>query len=145
MFLFARKIVIGLLVALTIVAVLQPPSLSAQAPPNALGPVGTIWGGQHVTLEVTSEGATLDFDCANGSISKPVKLDAQGNFSTRGSFTLERPGPITREGNTAAVATYSGSIQDDVLKLTITTGSQNESAGEYVLYRGKPGRVMKCR
>jgi len=122
-----------------------PPVTYGQTKPAALGPVGTVWGGQHVALEVTAEGATLEFDCANGSISKPVELNSQGNFSTDGTFTREHPGPITRDGNPSVTATYSGAIQGNTLKLIITSGPQNESAGEYVLYRGKPGRVMKCR
>jgi hypothetical protein len=137
------RIVIGTLGTLAL-AIVSLPS-SAQVPANALGPVGTVWGGPHVKLEVTADGATLEFDCANGFIFKPVELNGQGNFSTSGNFTQEHGGPITRDGNPSVSATYSGSIQGNTLKLIITTGPQNESVGEYVLYRGKPGRVMKCR
>jgi hypothetical protein len=96
-------------------------------------------------LEVTAEGATLDFDCASGTIAKPVSVDAQGKFRAKGSFTREGPGPVTREGNPAAAAIYSGSIEGQTMHLRVASGPQHENVGEYVLVRGQPGRVMKCR
>jgi len=120
------------------------PRTQAQASGPAFGATGTVWGGQHVELEVTPEGAMLEFDCASGSISKPVQLDAKGNFKVSGSFTRERPGPVMRDGPPPAAATYSGSIQGGSMKMTIT-GGEGESLGEYVLVQGKSGRVMKCK
>lgn len=116
-----------------------------QTTTSPLGPAGTIWGGEHVALEVTSEGSTLEFDCANGAITKPVQLDSQGKFKVAGTFTREHPGPVMRDGNAATAATYSGDIQGNTLKLTIVAGPQNESVGDYVLRRGNSGRVMKCK
>ena len=94
---------------------------------------------------MTAEGATLEFDCASGTITKPVQLDAQGNFKITGTFIREHPGPVMRDGPPPAPATYTGSIQNGTMKLSIASGPQNESQGEYVLVQGKPGRVMKCR
>jgi hypothetical protein len=110
-----------------------------------LGPAGTIWGGEHVALEVTFEGSNLEFDCATGAITKPVQLDSPGKFKVAGTFTREHPGPVMRDGNAPTVAIYSGDLQGNTLKLNITAGPQNESAGDYVLRRGNSGRVMKCR
>jgi len=134
-------IILGLLTA----EILGPPIATAQSGPSALGATGTFWGGQHVELEVTAEGATLEFDCASGTITKPVQLDAQGNFKITGTFIREHPGPVMRDGPPPAPATYTGSIQNGTMKLSIASGPQNESQGEYVLVQGKPGRVMKCR
>ena len=50
-----------------------------------------------------------------------------------------------RDGPPPAPATYSGSIQNGTMKLSITSGAQNESQGEYVLTQGKPGKVFKCK
>ena len=123
-------------------------SLCAQAQTNssALGAAGSVWGGDHVKLEVTAEGATLEFDCASGTLSKPLTADAGGNFKIKGTFTRERPGPVMRDSpNTAAAATYSGTITGSTMRLNITAGSQNDSMGDYVLGRGQPGKVFKCK
>jgi hypothetical protein len=132
---------VALLLAMGIAA---PAKICGQTKTAAFGPVGTVWGGQHVVLEVTDDGVTLEFDCANGSITKTVALGSHGEFSSPGTYTQEHPGPISRDGNPSVTATYSGSIQGNTLKLTITT-SPNEIPIEYVLFRGKPGRVVKCR
>jgi hypothetical protein len=121
------------------------PKMCAQSGTSALGATGTVWGGQHVDLEVTPEGAMLEFDCASGSISKPLQLDTQGNFKIAGTFTREHPGPVMRDGPAPAPAVYSGSIQNGTMKLTITGGSQGESLGNYLLVKDKPGRVVKCK
>ena len=120
-------------------------AVNAQTSAYALGSIGTTWGGEHVRLQVTTDGATLDFDCASGTITKPLQVDAQGNFKTTGMFTRERGGPVMRDGNQAAAAVYSGSIQNGTMKLTVTSGPQSESQGDYVLVQGKPGHVVKCR
>ncbi len=103
------------------------------------------WGGQHVQMEVTKDGATLDFDCATGTITQALPVDAQGKFKVSGTFTRERPGPTTPGGNTALAATYSGSIEGDTMHLQIVVEPDKESMGDYVLVRGKPGRLMRCK
>jgi hypothetical protein len=110
-----------------------------------VGASGTVWGTDHLKFEVTAGGANLDFDCASGTITSPIAVDAQGNFRVKGTYTRERPGPVMRDGNTASAAVYAGSIKDGTMHLTITAGPQNENVGDYVLVRDKPGRVMKCR
>jgi hypothetical protein len=121
------------------------PDARGQSGASALGAAGTVWGGQHVGLQVTSDGAMLEFDCASGTITKPIQLDAQGNFKITGTYTREHPGPVMRDGNPAAAATYSGSIHNGTMKLSITSGTQSDSQGEYALVQGKAGRVVKCK
>src|SRR5271165_4278052 len=86
------------------------PPLHAQS----LGPPGTNWGGEHIRLEVTENGATVEFDCASGSISKRLVTSANGNFKVQGTFTRERPGPVMRDNpNVTSAAMYSGTITGD--------------------------------
>ena len=51
----------------------------AQASASSLGVTGTTWGGEHVRMQATAKGATLDFDCASGEITERVQADASGN------------------------------------------------------------------
>lgn len=88
----------------------------------------------------------VEFDCASGTITKPVQVDAQGQFRLTGMFTLEQPGPVRKDAtSTTTAATYSGDIIGDTMRLSIKTGPQNEAVGEYVLRRASAGHVVKCR
>ena len=48
------------------------------------------WGGSHVIMRVTSTGASVEYDCAEGVIEEPLRPDAEGRFTAAGkggSFT----------------------------------------------------------
>jgi hypothetical protein len=135
----------AILYGLLSVAILSAPAQLAAQSKGTLGPVGTQWGGQHVSLEVTDQGAQLEFDCANGTLPNTLNVDAKGNFTVKGEFTREHPGPVMRDGNPAASATYTGTIQGNTLHLHIASGPQSESVGDYVLVKDQPGRVVKCK
>src|SRR4051794_9214747 len=47
------------------------------------------WGGNQVSLEVTTSGATVEFFCAHGIIDKPVTLDSSGRFDAAGVYVRE--------------------------------------------------------
>ena len=127
---------------MTLAAGSHAQNTSAQS--SALGVPGTVWGGDHLELEVTADGANLNFDCASGTITHSLSVDAQGKFRAKGMLTRERPGPVMRDSPGAAQATYTGTIQGDTMHLAVTSGSP-EPYGEYVLTRGRPGHVIKCR
>src|SRR6476469_6244808 len=55
------------------------------------------WGGQGVSMDVTDNGASLEFDCATGRITEAIVPDSAGKFTVKGLFARQRPGP-TREG-----------------------------------------------
>jgi hypothetical protein len=108
----------------------------------------TTWGGDHVRMDETASGAELEFDCATGTIAEPLP-QADGTFSLKGTFTPERGGP-TPDGEPSRInATYSGAIKDDTMSLRIVlTGSDREKDREalnYVLVKGRGGKLMKCR
>lgn len=139
-----RPSTVAILFSLLLPGFATLPRVQAQSSGSPLGAAGAVWGGEHVRLEVTPEGAMLEFDCASGMIAKPVQMNADGKFNVTGTFTGERPGPVMRDGPTPTPSTYSGSIQGSTMNLTIT-GRQGESLGDYVLVRGQPGRVVRCK
>jgi hypothetical protein len=104
-----------------------------------------VWGGEHVRMELTEIGADLDFDCAMGTIDQPLALPAAGRFQARGTYTQERGGPVTKDGNQAVAATYVGTIKGDSMQLEIVLVSSKETVGTYELVRGSSGHVVKCR
>ena len=106
--------------------------------------VGTIWGGEHIEIEITDRGATIEFDCAQGAIDGALAPDSNGHFEIAGTFTPER-GPV-REGTSQTLkATYSGAIKDDAMTLAVTIARNDGPAPTYELIRGRAGHVRKCR
>jgi hypothetical protein len=105
-----------------------------------------VWGGSHVSMKVTPQGATLEFDCAHGSLLEAIKPNAKGEFAARGTYTPERGGPIMRDNPPRDLpATYQGSVDGDTMRLEIMLGDKNQGPEPFVLTRGKAGRVVKCR
>ena len=105
-----------------------------------------VWGGEHIRLEATDGGAAVEYDCANGTIDQPVRLDGGGNFDVRGRYTPEHAGPVLRdETANSRPARYAGRVKGDVLTLTVTLTDTKETVGTFTLTRGSEGRLMKCR
>lgn len=105
-----------------------------------------LWGGRHVSMDVTEEGARLEFDCARGQIDAPFETDADGRFDLPGTYTRHGPGPI-RVGKTptARPARYSGRVEGSRMTLSVRLANSDKPLAEYTLTRGERGRVVKCR
>jgi hypothetical protein len=103
------------------------------------------WGGQNIRLDITADGGSLDFSCAHGEISEPFKLDREGHFDVRGTYTPESHGP-TRQGAepVALAAHYWGAVVDEVMNLQIGVDGPPQVSDTYKLTRGRYGKVMKC-
>ena len=105
-----------------------------------------VWGGHHVSMKVTPQGATLEFDCAHGNMLEPIKANAKGEFTARGTYTPERGGPISRDSPPRDLpATYKGSIDGDTMRLEIMLAEKDQAPEPFTLTRGKVGRLVKCR
>jgi hypothetical protein len=106
-------------------------------------PIGT-WGGQGIRLEVTANAATVEYDCAHGTIAGPLKLD-KGKFSLPGTHITER-GPIRlNDPRKPAAVNFSGWTDGKKMTLTVTLAEDNQNIGEFTLTRGNEGRLRKCR
>ena len=126
-----------------------PKAPNASSPATSPGsfrglPVGT-WGGQHVSMEVTDLGATLDFDCAHGSINERIAFDSEQRFAVKGSYVREH-GAATRQDEAAEgqTVTYEGVIDGESMTLKVILEETKEVIGTFTLIRGKVGRVRKC-
>lgn len=105
-----------------------------------------VWGGDHIRMEVEDDSAAVEYDCAHGMISGPLKVDGEGHFRARGTVVREHGGP-TRDNETPPnrPADYSGSINGDRMTLTVTLTDSSESVGRFTLVRGSEGNLVKCR
>ena len=102
------------------------------------------WGGQHISLDVGSKSATIEYDCASGVINGPLVVDADGHFNLRGTHRPERGGPVRADDNSAGhPATYTGTIKGNTMTLTLKVGDSDEET--FTLEKGKPGELVKCK
>jgi hypothetical protein len=105
-----------------------------------------VWGGEHIRMEVTGSGASLEYDCASSTIDEPVIVDRDGKFDVKGKYSPQHGGPIRRDEETnSPAARYVGHVKDGEMTLTITIADRKEPIGTFNLTQGSEGRVMKCR
>jgi hypothetical protein len=103
------------------------------------------WGGEHIGLQASTTGASLDYDCAHGTIEHAMTLDSRGRFDLRGRHVVERGGPVREDDDQAGrPASYVGSVVGDVMMLTVTFTDTGERVGIFSLTFGKSPVVRKC-
>ena len=103
------------------------------------------WGGEHVSLMVTAASASLEFDCAHGTIDEPLVVDSEGRFNLNGAYVRERGGPI-RDGEPEdrSAALYSGRLEGTRLTLSIQLKGEETQIGPFAAFLGQPSRLLKC-
>ena len=103
------------------------------------------WGGQGVHIEVTEKSATIEFDCAHGTIDGPLMMDSKGQFNWKGTYSRERGGPVRiDETAKAQAATYSGGIKAKTMTLILKLASEEKPLQTFTLSQGASGRLRKC-
>jgi len=116
-------------------------SLSAELHTLAPG----VWGGDRLRMVIGREGAQLEFDCAAGTIDRPIALDASGKFNAKGTYTPEHGGPRREREAAAPRASYVGRVRGEAMTLTVTLDAGAERVGVFTLKRGNDPLLMKCR
>lgn len=112
--------------------------------PDALQP--GVWGGEHIRFEVTEAGASVEYDCAHGTVEGKIVVDSQGRFSVHGLHYEERGGPV-RLGQEAAGyrVRLSGRVGGSLMKLTVTRAGTRRVLGTFDLARDREPMLVKCR
>jgi len=120
-------------------------SMNRNSSPSQSSNVKGTWGAQGIAMEVSDNGAEIGYDCAHGTITEKIVLDAQGRFSARGLHVREHAGPIRAdEEQKGQPATYRGSVSGDTMNLTVILSASNETVGTFTLTHGKSGRLRRC-
>ena len=103
------------------------------------------WGGPHIRMNVGQSSATLEYDCANGTIEGPLTFDSKGRFTWHGTHNPEHGGPIrVDEKPDSQAVIYTGWVKGDKMSLTLKRAN-NEVIDTFTLTRGGPGRIFKCK
>jgi hypothetical protein len=104
-----------------------------------------IWGGEHLELVRTDSGATLQYDCAHGTMSAPPTPDASGRFVVTGTHVLEHGGPVRAdEVEDRRAATYTGRVAGGSMTLSVQVSGVSATLGPFTLRRGDAGRLYRC-
>lgn len=104
------------------------------------------WGGEHLLLTIhDSTTAELEFDCADGAIDTPLRVEASGRFSWHGTYTPGHGGPIrTDEHPDIRPATYTGVIAGSRMRIEMRTDDGAFGPASFDVIRGRDARVFKC-
>jgi hypothetical protein len=103
------------------------------------------WGGNHVQMQVAGDGATIQFDCAHGSIAGTIPLDAEGRYSVEGLYTQEHGGPVGADEQPVPVdARYEGQVTGDSMTLILIDKGTGQKIGVYALTFGTTGFIIEC-
>ncbi len=113
--------------------------------PEMPSPVLGEWGGEHLGLVASVEGAELEFDCATGEIASAIVPDGSGRFSVAGFHFPGHGGPIRDDEETVKLpARFDGTVRGDLMTITVTLPDWAMTLGPYTLLRGASPRVIKC-
>jgi hypothetical protein len=116
-----------------------------------------IWGGPGILLSISSEGATIEYDCGQGTIER-LEVDGAGRFHAQGTYEEEK-GPsvvvsaVREDGATSPAAKntprksvhYEGAVTGAEMTLTAILQETGQPLGSFRLRRGEPPRLHKCR
>lgn len=103
------------------------------------------WGGDHAGLIATADSGTLEYDCAAGRITEPLRPGSDGSFMAAGTHTPGHGGPVgIDETLPKRPATYTGRVDGDLLTLTVVMTDSNVAVGTFQLVRGRSPHVFKC-
>ena len=104
------------------------------------------WGGKHIRLDVNPQGATVEFDCAQGTISQRIVVDRRGRFVADGAYIEEHGGPVRmNEPANSAPVRFTGQIRGKRMTLTVRRSDRRKLIGTFTLRYGQEGDLVKCR
>jgi hypothetical protein len=118
------------------------PSQIKTAPADLAGD----WGGLHLAMSVTGKGASLEFDCAHGQFDKPLRRDRRSRFAVRGTYVQEHGGPVrSGEVPNSQAALYTGTIKGTQMTIIVRLLDHDQQIGTFVVKRGEPARLFRCK
>jgi hypothetical protein len=105
-----------------------------------------LWGGEHVSLEVTERGGKVEFDCAHGTLDRKITLDRRGRFDVPGTYVEEHGGPIRRdERSTSYPVRVTGRVKGGDMQMTVRRRDTGQFLGTFSLVRGREPMLFECR
>jgi hypothetical protein len=105
-----------------------------------------LWGGEHISMQVTEQSTTVEYDCAHGTIDQRITLDRRGRFNVPGRQVVERGGPVRQNEQLAGYPVrFAGQVNGKRMKLTVSNSVTRELVGVFTLGYGSEPKLRKCR
>lgn len=103
------------------------------------------WGGRGVQMVVEQKAVKFQYDCGEGEIHEPLKIDKKGKFKVKGFYKRFPFGPTLMNNEPKFVPVmYEGTITGGVLRYKITLIDTGEVIGDYNAERGRAARITRC-
>ena len=95
---------------------------------------------------MTERGASIEYDCAHGTIDVKIVLDRRGRFNVPGTHVEERGGPVRENGRLNSYPVrFTGRISGKKMSLTVTRSDTKKIIGSLTLVHGQEPLLVKCR
>ncbi len=105
----------------------------------------SVWGADHIILNIGAKGVTIQYDCADGQIEQSLMMDGHGNFAANGFHIQGQAGPVLKDATqTRHPAHYEGKISGDTMLLKVTLTETRKVIGEFTLKRGEIPEMTRC-
>jgi hypothetical protein len=105
-----------------------------------------LWGGEHISMQVTEQRTTVEYDCAHGTIDQRINLDRRGRFNVSGTQVAEHGGPVRQNEQLAGYpARFAGQVNGKRMKLSVSNSVTKEMIGVFTLVYGSEPKLRKCR
>ena len=104
-----------------------------------------LWGGEHISMEVTARRTTIEYDCAHATIDQRITLDRRGQFKVSGKQVQEQGGPVRQnELLNSYPAQLTGRVSGTRMDLTVKRDN-GELIGTFTLVYGQQASLKKCK
>jgi hypothetical protein len=105
-----------------------------------------LWGGEHISMQVTEVRTDIEYDCARAMIEQRITLDGRGRFDVPGTQFAERGGPVRQNGQPAGYPVrFAGQVIGKRMELSVRDSSTKSLIGNFTLVHGAEGKLRKCR
>lgn len=105
-----------------------------------------LWGGEHISMQVTEQRTAVEYDCAHGTIDQRITLDRLGRFDVPGMQVPEHGGPVRRDEQPSGYPVrFAGQVNGKTMKLSVKNTATKELIGDFTLVYGSEPKLRKCR
>jgi hypothetical protein len=105
-----------------------------------------LWGGEHISMQVTEQRTTVEYDCAHGTIDQRIALDRRGRFDVSGIQVAEHGGPVRQNEQLAGYPVrFAGQVNGKRMTLRVTNSATKALVGDFTLVYGDEPKLRKCR